>query len=146
MKISKPGLLIAAILSVCFVFAFIVWDQKINKLKDIPIQIVDIKSAAGVDQDLKPVTVLETFPKDTSKIFCWFKWRNAKVNTLLMAKWHYITDDIPILSSPVVIPRKEGMGSVSLQMPEGKMLPVGTYKVDLLWNDRPLKSLSFKIE
>jgi hypothetical protein len=111
-----------------------------------PIQITDIKIAMGIDENLMPVKVVDSLPKDTSKVYCWFKWRNAKVNTVILTKWRFVTDDIPILDNAVVIPRREGMGSISLTMPEGKTLPPGAYRVDLTWEDKPLKSLAFKVE
>lgn len=110
------------------------------------IRITEIKMARGVDENLMPQTIVDIFPRGTSKVFCWFKWRNAKVNTVILAKWQYVTDDIPVLDNAIVIPRKEGMGSISLAMPEGKTLPSGIYRIDLLLEKKPLKSLSFKVE
>ena len=114
--------------------------------KEEDIRITDIKMATAVDENLMPVQAQETFPKNASKVYCWFKWHNAKVNTVILAKWHYVTDDIPVLDNAVVIPRKEGMGSVSLAMPEGKTLPIGLYRITLMLGKVPLRSLSFKVE
>lgn len=116
------------------------------KGKTVPIQITDIKMATGIDDNLMPVKTMDTFPKGSSKVYCWFKWRNAKVNMVILAKWQFVTDEISILDNAVVIPRKEGTGSVSLVMPEGKVLPSGAYRIDLILEDHPLKSFSFKVE
>ncbi len=110
------------------------------------ITLIDAKTAVSVDGNLMPVNLLEIFPRGTSKISCWFQWKDAKVNTQIVARWHYVTDDVPILEYNFNIPRKDGSGSVTLTMPEGKTLPPGSYKVSLFLNKRILKSLAFKIE
>ena len=115
-------------------------------LLDRDITITDAKIAADVDENLMPVKVTDLFPKGTSKVSCWFQWRDAKINTQVLAKWHYVTDDVHILDYNFNIPKKDGSGSVVLSMPEGKILPSGSYKVGLYLNKRLLKSLTFKVE
>lgn len=110
------------------------------------ITLLDVKTAKDVDKNLMPVSVTETFPEGTSKISCWFKWRNAKVNTQVLTKWHYVTDDIPVLDYTFSIPKKDGTGSVALVMPGGKKLPSGSYRIDLVVNNRILKSVNFTVE
>jgi hypothetical protein len=108
--------------------------------------LVDAKIATAVDENLLPLKVTDIFPKDTNKVSCWIKWRDTKINTQLVASWHYITDDIHILDYSFIIPKREGMGSIVLAMPDGKNLPSGQYKVDLLLGKRVLKTLGFRIE
>jgi hypothetical protein len=110
------------------------------------IKVVEIRTAQGVDASLMPVNPGEVLPKGTSKVYCWFRWRDAKINIRILAKWHYVTDDIPVFSYEFGIPKKDGAGSVVLSMPEGKTLPSGSYKVDLILGSRILRSLSFRIE
>lgn len=110
------------------------------------ITIVDAKTASTVDENRMPVNITGSFPQGTSKVSCWFKWRDAKVNTQVLTKWHYVTDDIPVLDYQFNIPKKEGAGSVALSMPGGKKLPSGSYKVDLIANGRLLRSLKFAVE
>jgi len=100
----------------------------------------------AVDENLMPVKIMDVFPKGTSKVSCWIQWRDAKINTQILAKWHYVTDDIPILDYVFTIPKKEGMGSVTLTMPDGKNLPSGQYRVEIVLGKRVLKSLAFRIE
>ena len=111
-----------------------------------PMHLVDAKIATAVDENLMPLKVTDTFPKGTSKVSCWIKWKNTKINTELVASWHYVTDDMHILDYSFIIPKKEGTGSIVLVMPDGKNLPSGEYKVDLLLEKRVLKSLKFRIE
>ena len=110
------------------------------------IHITDAKLVTAVDSNLMPVKVTDIFPKGTSKVSCWMQWKDAKINTQILASWHYLTDDIHILDYSFNIPKKEGFGSVALSMPDGKNLPSGSYKVDLLVENRLLKSLKFTIE
>ena len=110
------------------------------------VYITDAKTAMGIDKELLPIDPTGFFLKGTSKVFCWFQWKNAEINTPIIAKWHYITDDIAVLDYTFSIPRKKGEGSVSLSMPEGKALPSGLYKVELTSEGRILKALKFKIE
>lgn len=115
-------------------------------LQSDKICITDAKIAAGIDDKLMPIQVTNLFPKGTSQVFCWFQWKNAQVNIPIIAKWHYITDNIPILDYTFKIPRKKGSGSVSLSMPKDKILPRGEYKIDLIFNNKTLKFLTFKVE
>lgn len=125
---------------------FIVFALASCALKGQDIIITDAKMVTAVDEYLMPVKITDIFPKDTTKVSCWVKWQDSKINAQLLAKWHYITDDIHILDYLFTIPKKEGMGSVTLSMPEGKKLPSGTYKVDLISDRRILKTLTFKVE
>jgi len=110
------------------------------------ITLTNAKIVTGVDENLMPVKAMNIFPKGTTKVSCWFQWRNAKLNTQVVAKWHYVTDDVHILDYNFNIPKKDGNGSVILSMPEGKVLPGGSYKVGLYLGKSLLKSLDFSVE
>ena len=110
------------------------------------INITEIKMASAVDENLMPVQPATVFPKGTAKVFCWFKWQGAELNAPIIAKWHFVTDDIHILDYPFAIPRKEGSGGVSLSMPDGKVLPSGDYRVDLALGKKVLRSAKFRVE
>jgi len=130
-------LLICAFLSITFALA---------GCMNSPITLTDAKTATGIDEKLMPTKATDIFPSGTTKVFCWFQWKGAQVGTKIIARWDFVTDDIHILDYEFVIPRKEGWGSVSLSMPEGKTLPPGLYKADLLLGGRKSKSLTFKVE
>jgi len=110
------------------------------------ITITDAKIVTDVDENLAPVQILDSFPAGTAKLSCWMKWRDAKINAEILTKWHYITDDIHIADQPFIIPKKDGMGSVELAMPEGRPLPPGEYKVDIVYGTRLLKTLRFTVK
>lgn len=110
------------------------------------ISIVDAKIVTAIDERLMPVKVTDIFPKGTATVSGWIQWKNAAINTEITARWHYVTDDIHILDYTLVIPKKDGTGSVTLTMPNGKELPSGDYKLELFSGKRLLKSLTFKVE
>ena len=110
------------------------------------VDIVDAKIATAIDEKLMPMKITDVFPKGTTKICCWIKWKNAGINTQIVSKWHYVTDDVHIADYIMTIPKKEGMGSVTLTIPTEKNLPPGNYKVDLMLGKYLLKSLTFRVE
>jgi len=110
------------------------------------VHFTDVKIARAVDENMAPINVTNTFPKGTIKVFCWFKWQDSKVNTQIVVKWDYVTDQIHIIDNTFSIPRRSGMGSVSLIMPKGKVMPSGTYQVTLMQEKLALKSLAFEIQ
>jgi hypothetical protein len=105
----------------------------------------DAKIATSVDEKLMPVQATNVFPAGTKQVFCWFKWKDAIVGTKISARWHFVTDNIHILDYEFTIPRREGTGGISISMPEGKQLPDGMYKVDLMMGTTKLKTLNFKV-
>jgi hypothetical protein len=101
----------------------------------------------GVDKEMAPLKVTNFFPKNTSKVSAWISWRNAKINTQLLVKWYYVTDDVPIYDYNLNIPKRDGIANVVLSMPEGKVLPSGLYKVTILLGKKQLaKPLTFEIQ
>ncbi len=72
------------------------------------ITLTDAKIVTAVDEKLMPVKVTDIFPKGAQKVSCWFAWKNAKINTQVVARWHYTTDDIHIVDYDFNIPKKEG--------------------------------------
>lgn len=133
---------------IVFIFAifFILCTLSACGLKGGGVKLTDAKIVTAIDEKLMPVKVTDTFPKGTSKVSCWIQWKNAKINTQILAKWHYVTDDTHVLAYSFTIPKKEGTGGVTLSMPEGKKLPLGLYRVNLFLGKRLLKSLTFRIE
>lgn len=108
--------------------------------------LTDAAIATGINENFMPIKITNTFPKDTLKVFCWFQWKNSKINMPVSATWYYLTDNICILNYTFKITRRDGSGSVSLVMPEGKTLPSGLYRVDLKSGNLLLKSLTFTVE
>lgn len=120
--------------------------SSVGYAENTSIQIMGMKTAQNIDEKYRPINPTATFTADTSKVYCWFKWKDAEVNSQISAQWTYLTENIPILDYKIAIPRREGAGGVALSMPEGKKLPAGEYEVTLK-NDKgaALRSLKFKV-
>jgi hypothetical protein len=110
------------------------------------VRLLDAKMASAVDANFMPVGVTGSFPASTERVTCWIKWKDARVNTEIVAKWHYLTDDVHIVDYPFNIPKREGSGGITINMPGGKKFPAGSYKVDLSLEGRLLKTLEFRVE
>jgi len=110
------------------------------------ISLVDAKIASGIDERLMPVGASDIFPEGTSKVSCWIRWKDALLNTQLVIKWHYVTDDVHISDYSLTIPKKEGSGSIDFRMSTEKGLPAGLYRVDICLGKRVLRSLTFTIQ
>lgn len=139
-----PAFMKRITLSLC-IFVLFFSLTSCAKHQESAITIVSTKMAKGINEKYMPVDVTNIFPEGTTKVYCWFSWRDAEKNMEILAKWHYITDDIPIVEYTFAIPRKEGVGSVSLSMPEGKVLPNGLYRVELKYGNMVLRSITFKV-
>ena len=139
--------IIAVLIPILILLSLLIFSlvRYLNTNRDILID--EAKIVTGVDSQMLPIKVTDFFPKNTEKVSAWISWRDAKINTQILVKWHYITDDIPIYNYTLSIPKKEGVASVVLAMPEGKTLPSGLYKVDiLLGKKRLVETLTFEIQ
>ena len=136
-------------LSIATVSIFLAVSLAISGCQDFSsgkLRITEIKMAPAISENIMPLKPADSFPGGTSRVFCCFKWENAEVDSQIIAKWRYISENINILDYPFTIPRRDGAGSILLSMPEGKTLPSGSYRIDLVVNNRILKSREFKIE
>jgi len=124
-------------------FAFFI--NGLKKPRNIVIQ--EAKIVTGVNKDLAPIKVTNFFPKNTSKVSAWISWKDAKINTQILFKWYYITDDTLIYDYNLNIPKRNGVANVMLAMPEGKILPSGLYKVTILFGKKQIaKPLTFEVQ
>ena len=144
MGLRVKGCKFRHILTVLFALCIIGVSASCN-LINRDITIVDARTAVDLDEKMMPVKITDAFPPSTTKVACWINWKNAKINTQLVANWHYVTDDIHILDHIFTIPRKNGTGGVILSMPDGKNFPAGLYKVTLLVIDPALQSPSLTV-
>jgi len=133
--------IIAALLVVAVVFTLGTYFVRPSK----NFKLIAATMAKEVNDKFRPQGITGVFPAETATVYCWFEWMDAKLDTSIMASWHYTTDDIHILDYSFNIPRKGGSGSVSLSMPPGKILPAGAYRIDLKHASRVLKMLTFRI-
>lgn len=130
--------------SVFFLLFFALFLLNNNNTKNIIVQ--EAKIVTGVDNEMQPLKITSYFPKNTTKVSTWIKWQDARINTQILVKWHYITDDVPIYDYNLTVPKRNGVANVMLSMPEGKNLPSGFYKVDILSGKKQLtKTLTFEV-
>ncbi len=161
MKIEIPNrtlILIAILLVVAFFAGYTLRSHPLSTLGpnstvttypskiNADVRITDAKMALGLDDQLMPIDPTEVFPRNTQRVYCWFSWEDAVPQTEMKANWNYAIDDIHILTYNFKIPRKKGSGGISLIMPSGKVLPVGSYRIDLMAKNQVLKSLEFKVK
>ena len=99
----------------------------------------------SVDANRMPQGITSTFSPDTANVTCRFSWKNAKPNLQLVAKWHYASQNLLILDFPITLTRTSDSGTVSLQMPQGKTLPSGAYRLDLKAEGKVVKSIPFTV-
>jgi hypothetical protein len=144
-NIGVKKMLYKAAISVT-IMAFVVFALSACGLFARDISIIEARTAESVDEDLMPVKATDIFPSGISSVSCWIRWRAAKINTQVTVRWSYVTDGIHILDHKMIIPKIEGFGSVTLSMPEGKLLPAGRYNIDLVIKKRVIKSLGFTVE
>jgi hypothetical protein len=111
-----------------------------------PLIITDAKMTPALDEQLMPTHVTDVFPRDTKLVYCWFSWENATPKMVIKASWNYTIDDLRILLYEFRIPRRSGSGGISLTMPNGKVFPVGAYRVDFIAGGKILKSVAFKVK
>ena len=141
LRLLRKQVILLSIFILPALFAY----NNFNRPRDIAIQ--EAKIVTGVDKQLMPLKATNFFPKNTSKVSAWISWRDAKVNTQVLVKWYYLTDDTPIYNYSLNIPKREGVANVVLSMPEGKTLPSGSYKVTIFFGKKQLtKPLTFEIE
>lgn len=123
----------------------LIFLTSISSAEDSGIRILDMKTAQGISEKYEPIKPSNTFPKGTSKVFCWFAWKDNEKKSPVTAKWTYLTDDIPVLSYSVPISRVSGSAGTSFAMPAGKTLPPGEYEVELQVDQKTLRSTRFTV-
>ncbi|MDD5429050.1 MAG: hypothetical protein PHI58_07465, partial [Candidatus Omnitrophica bacterium] len=131
MRIKKTSLLLLS--AILLIFLAMPGCQLLSLGK---VKITEMKTAPSLSEDYMPVGATDTFPSGTQKVYCWFSWHNAEANTQIVAKWRYISQNISIINHTFTLPRREGSGSVLLTMPEGKTLPSGSYRIDMVMDKR----------
>ena len=113
-----------------------------------PFEITDIKFCQNVDKNRNPIDMTSKFPAGTQVIYAWFSWKNAPRSQKIIAGWHYVSEDIHILDTPITLTRRSDQGVLSLRMPKDKSLPEGSYRLDISIDEKTkkvLKSASFTV-
>lgn len=98
----------------------------------------------------KPIDKIDLFPSDVSKVYCSVKLVKADFNTLIKARWTYISGAAEALKGQVIAnPSTKAEGreyiSFSIGLPPGKQFPTGEYSVGLFIEDKEQVTLPFKV-
>lgn len=105
--------------------------------------ITDAVMCQGLDGEQRPVGIVSAFPEGTEHVQGCFSWTGATSHRQVIGRWHYTTQGIHILDVPVTVAEAVGTGIVSLQMPQGKALPAGSYRLDLMVQGKVAQTASF---
>ncbi|MBI4394932.1 MAG: hypothetical protein HY583_01930 [Candidatus Omnitrophica bacterium] len=108
-------------------------------------EITNVKICLKVDRNRNPIHVTNKLPGGTQNVYAWFSWKNAPKSQTITARWHYVSEDIHILDSPVTLTRHSDQGVLILRMPEDKPLPSGMYRMDIEADGKVLNSTSFTV-
>jgi|GEM_PF-815852 len=108
-------------------------------------EISEVKLCLNIDQNRKPEEATSVFPAGTKKIYCWFSWKQGRPGAKIISRWYYSDQNIHILDVPVALTRNSGEGVVSLVMPEGKVLPSGSYGVEFELRGKVIRTTRFVV-
>ncbi len=107
--------------------------------------ITEAVTCQDIDTDRQPVKVTSVFPKGTERVHCWFAWKGASPKLEMTGQWYYATGGFRILDLHVTLTRAADHGVLSLQMPPGKTLPPGSYRLDLTVKGKTAKTIPFTV-
>ena len=135
----------AAIFGIFFLLLFLPQFNTIRAAEGGTFEITNLKLCTGVDENRKPIQITSKFPAGIQTVYGWFSWKEADPNLKMTARWFYETENIHILDFSITLTRRSNEGAVSLQMPGGKNLPDGSYRLDLEVNGKVVKSAAFTV-
>lgn len=111
----------------------------------------DITMCGSVDLSTsKPIGKTDIFPNDTSNIFCSVKVNNADFNTIIKARWTYVSGDLESMKGKTIYEpavQAEGRDYIpfSISVPVGKQFPNGQYSVTLSVENKEQGSATFTV-
>lgn len=98
----------------------------------------------------KPLDKTDTFPSDSSVIYCVIRVTGASFGTNIKARWTYIEGELEGINNKVIYTastRVEGREYISFSIGRsgGKNFPAGSYEVVIMVEDIEKESLRFKV-
>lgn len=110
-------------------------------------RIYDIHTA----QDLRQgnlVGITRDFPGGIPKVVVWFRFQDIPPGSELHSVWYFLRDgkEQKIVEAKAIAGSASDQGNFSLEMPPGKSLPAGEYRVDLLTGNELLGNALFRIQ
>ena len=98
----------------------------------------------------KPLDKIDVFPNDISKIFCSVKVNNGGFNTVIKARWTYVSGELEKMKGQIIYePTTKAEGreyiSFSIGMQPGKTLPIGQYNITLFVEGKEQVNVPFTV-
>ncbi|RPJ63654.1 MAG: hypothetical protein EHM12_01755 [Dehalococcoidia bacterium] len=98
----------------------------------------------------KPLDKTDIFPNDISIIFCSMKLDEADFNTVIKARWTYISGELDSFKGKTIYEpttKAEGLEyiSFSIGMSPGKQLPIGQYNITLFVDGKEQANVPFTV-
>jgi hypothetical protein len=97
-----------------------------------------------------PLDKVDTFPNDSSILYCSVKVTGAAFSTNIKARWTYLDGELEGIKNKIIYTantKVEGREYInfSIGRAEGKAFPLGNYDVTFLIEDKEQASLKFKV-
>ncbi|MGD0854834.1 MAG: hypothetical protein ABSA18_03420 [Dehalococcoidia bacterium] len=98
----------------------------------------------------EPLDKIDVFPSDISKIFCSVKVNNGDFNTVIKARWTYVSGELENMKGKIIYePTTKAEGreyiSFSIGMQPGKQLPKGQYNITLFVESKEQVNVPFTV-
>lgn len=102
-----------------------------------------------ITQAGEPEIISSTFAPDVSSIYCSVKLKSVSIKSNVKAEWYLVNSDEASLKNALIGEGTVVAGTtyVVLQFTRSdKLLPKGDYEVKLFFDNKPVQTVSFKIE
>lgn len=137
------GAIVAGVLVVALIIALILGGGSCSVTTA---RLTDAAMASMVDPDtLQAVSKTNRFSPATPVIYATALLKNAPEDTLITAKWYYVTEDIDIASVDIESTETNQYISFSLSRPDNGF-PVGDYEVELYIDGELSETLKFSVK
>ncbi|MDW7657172.1 MAG: zinc ribbon domain-containing protein [Bacillota bacterium] len=137
------GAIVAGVLVIALIIALIVGGGSCSLTTA---RLTDAAMASMIDPDsLQAVNKTDRFSTDTPIIYATALLKNAPEDTLITAKWYYVTEDIDIASVDLESTETNQYVSFSLSRPDNGF-PIGDYEVELYVDEELSVTLEFSVK
>lgn len=109
--------------------------------------ITEAASSLKIDGEYCPVEAMDVFPPDTSKVYVCVRFRGAPKDGKLTFRWFYTGREEYLIDTQVQkVAGPEGRAYSALVMAQGKFLPPGSYRVEIIAGDELQENVIFIVE
>jgi hypothetical protein len=146
-KKKRTGLLVGVIISAAIIVALVIFVAVGGgSCSFTTANLANAAMASKVDQTTQQaVTITDTFATNTAIIYATALLKNAPEDTVITAKWYFVTDNLEIASVDIKSTEISQYVVFSLSKPTNGF-PTGDYKVELYIDGKLNKTLTFKVK